>query len=577
MKNLERMKSNIWRMLVMQFAAIGLLSCDSYLDLRPQGSIDKIALSNANGIELMATSAYASLTQSLRGGTPANWAFGSIYGGDANKGSTPGDGPAAMIEIEFYSVLANNEWCLEKWNFNYQLIKNANHTINLINSVGDEVSSDLKNKRLGEMKFLRALAYFELRRFFKMVPYVDEVIEGAENNPKVKNNVDVYPKIEADLLEAVSLLPEVQDNVGRANSWAARSLLAKVYMYQNKFAEAAPLLKEIIDTGKNSKGVKYKLLDKYSDNFNISMENSSETVFSIQHSTDDPGGNNADPGMIGNQPYGSAGLIAGWGLFQPSFSLVNSFQVDENGLPKLDGSYMDKVIPGTNVKGADGVKDVADQTVAVDPRLDHTVGRRGVPYYDWGMMKEDWVRDASNGGFFLPKKNVWRKTDIYFLNKYSALNTNLIRFADVLLWYAEALAETGRYAEAAEYVNLVRARAGNDKVMVNGQPAANYKTGLYPATYFNTKEKALKAIRFERKLEFGMEGTRFFDLQRWGYEVAKTEIDYYLLREKEHLNKFAAAPPFSEYKLLFPIPETQILWMGNAADGEPYLKQNPGY
>src|SRR5690606_26695902 len=146
---------------------------------------------------------------------------------------------------------------------------------------------------------------------------------------------------------------------------------------------------------------------------------------------------------------------------------------------------------------------------------------------------------ASNGGFFLPKKNVWRKTDTFFLNKGSALNTNLIRFADVILWYAEALAETGKFAESRAYVNLIRKRASNDKVMKNGVPAANYNVQEYPSEFFDSKEKALKAIRFERKLEFGMEGTRFFDLQRWGFEVARAEIDYYILREKEHLSKFA--------------------------------------
>lgn len=564
------------RIIFSAITAFAMMACDSQLDIRPQGSVDQIALANERGMELLVTNAYGSLTQSLRGGTPANWAFGSIYGGDANKGSTPGDGPSAMIEIEFYSILANNDWCREKWAFNYHVIKNANHAINLINSLGEEVNADLKNARLGEMRFLRSLAYFELRRFFKWVPYVDEVLEAQSNNPKVKNDTDIYPRIEEDLIEAIKLLPAVQDQIGRANQWAAKALLAKVYVYQRKFAEARPILNEIIESGVNAGGVKYRLMDLYSDNFNISTENNSETVFAIQHSTDAER-ENADPGMIGNQPYGSAGVITGWGLFQPSFSLVNSFQVNASGLPYLDGSYMDHVIPGTDVKGADGVTDVADQTVPVDPRLDHTVGRRGVPYYDWGMLREDWVRDASNGGFFLPKKNVWRKSDSFYVDKGSALNTHIIRFADVLLWYAESLAETGDHLMAVEYVNMVRRRAANDVVMKDGVPAANYLVKEYPDHYFDTKEKALTVIRFERKLEFGMEGQRFFDLQRWGFEVAKAELDYYILREKEHLPKFEAVQPFSEYKLIFPIPETQILQLGNAEDGTPYLEQNPGY
>src|SRR5690606_7257708 len=194
------------------------------------------------------------------------------------------------------------------------------------------------------------------------------------------------------------------------------------------------------------------------------------------------------------------------------------------GLPKLDGSYMDNVIPGTDITGASSAND-ADRTIPVDPRLDHSVGRRGIPFYDWGMPKGNWVRNPTNGGPFMPKKNLHRMADSHFVVRGSALNTDLIRFADVLLWYAEALAETDSYGDSREYVNMIRERAANDQVMYEGEPAANYRVGLYPPGNFDTKEEALEAIRFERKLEFGMEGVRFFDLQRWGYEKAKSEID----------------------------------------------------
>lgn len=548
-------------------------SCNKLLDIKPQGNIDVSAVSDANGIDLVVTAAYASLHESTWGGSPNNFLIGSIYGGDANKGSDPGDQPY-MNEFENYSLLTNNRVFDEKWIFNFNGIKRANHVINIINSVGD-VDADFKDKRIGEMKFLRALFYFELRRTFKKVPYVDEVLEDQENNPKVKNDQEILPMIEADLKEAVDLLPGVQDQVGRANKWAAKSLLAKVYMFQAKFTDAAPLLKEIIDNGVNPRGVKYELLEKYSDNFNISTENSSETIFSIQHSVD-AGGDNANPGHQTNSLYGGALNGGGYGFYQPSVSFVNSFQVDGSGLPRLDGSYMDKVIPGTDINGASNAND-ADRTIPVDPRLDHSVGRRGIPFYDWGLPKGSWVRNPVNGGPFMPKKNLHRKSDSHFVVRGSALNTDLIRFDDVILWYAEALAETGRHAESREYVNMIRERAGKDLVMFEDRPAANYKVSLYPAQYFDSKEKALKAIYFERKLEFGMEGIRFFDLQRWGFEVANKEISYYLLREKEHIGKYASASPFAEYKMYFPIPENQIMSMDLAEDGKPYLTQNDGY
>ena len=567
------MKKILSIILITTLISFCITSCDKDLEIKPQGNVDGAALSDANGIDLLVTSAYASLTESTWGGSPNNFLMGSIHGGDANKGSDPGD-QTYMNEFEDYAFLTNNRVFNEKWIFNYNGIKRTNNTINLINSV-EAANADFKNKRIGEMKFLRALFYFELRRTFKMVPYVDEALEAKENNPKVKNDTEILPKIEADLTEAITLLPNVQDHIGRANKSAAKALLAKIYMFQRKFSTAAPILKDIIDNGMNARGVKYQLVPKYSDNFSISMENNSETVFSIQHSVDD-GGNNANPGHQPNSLYGGALNGGGYGFFQPSYSFVNSFQVDANGLPKLDGSYMDKVIPGTDITGASTAND-ADRSIPVDPRLDHSVGRRGIPFYDWGLPKSNWVRNPSNGGSFMPKKNLHRKSDSQFVVRGSALNTDLIRFDDVLLWYAEALAETDRYVDAREYVNLIRKRAANDLVMFEGQPAANYKVSQYPASYFDTKEKALKAIRFERKLEFGMEGGRFFDLQRWGYDVAKAEIDFYLLKEKMHIGKFASASPFSEYKMYFPIPEAQILSMDIAEDGKPYLLQNSGY
>lgn len=549
------------------------VSCDSYLDIKPQGNVDGVALSNADGVDLLVTSAYASLHESTWGGSPNNFLLGSIYGGDANKGSDPGDQPY-MNEFESYSLISNNQAFNEKWIFNYNGIKRANHTMNIINGVED-LTPEFKDKRFGEMKFLRALFYFELRRTFKNVPYVDEHLEATENNPKVKNDTEILPMIEADLEEAIALLPEVQDHVGRANSWAAKALLVKVYMFQRKFTEALPLLEDIINNGVNAEGVKYALLPDYSDNFSIDMENNSETVFAIQHSVD-AGGDNANPGHSANSLYGGALNGGGYGFYQPSYTFVNSFQVDENGLPRLDGSYMDEIIPNTDIFGASDVND-ADKTIPVDPRLDHSVGRRGIPFYDWGFPKSNWVRNPTNGGSFLPKKNLHRMADSHYVVRGSALNTDLIRFADVLLWYAEALAETGSPDAAREYVNMIRDRAANDQVMVEGRPAANYQVGLYPPSYFDTKEEALEAIRFERKLEFGMEGIRFFDLQRWGYETAKSEIDFYIQHEKNYIGKFASASPFLEYNMYFPIPEAQILVMDRNEEGSPYLTQNPGY
>lgn len=553
---------------------VGLFtSCDKTMDLSPQGSVDAAALSNTAGVDLVVVAAYASLTESYYTGVINNWLTGSVYGGDANKGTDPGDQPY-MDELELHGSLANNRIFNEKWIFCYNGIKCTNTAINQINNT-PEIGDDLRNRRLGEMKFLRAHFYYDLRRHFHMVPFIDEILASTSNNILAKNDSDVLPNIEADLSGAIQLLPNIQDAVGRPNVWAAKAYLAKVYMFQGKFSEAVTLLKDIIDNGVNSKGVKYQLQTKYSDNFSIAMENSSETVFSVQHSTDAVGAN-ANYDHMTNSLYGGALNFGGYGFFQPSYVFVNSFQVDVNGLPLLDGSYMDYVIPGTNILGASQVND-ADRTIPVDPRLDHTVGRRGIPFYDWGFPKNNWVRNQSNGGDFMPKKNLPRSSDSQIVTRGSALNTDIIRFADVLLWYAEALAETGQLEAAREYVNMIRERAANDLVMFEGTPAANYKVSPYPASYFDTKEKSLEAIRFERKLEFGMEGIRFFDLQRWGFDLAKKELDFYTSKEKSYIVKYAGAVPFSEHMMYFPIPEAQIVSMHTDKNGDPYLTQNPGY
>src|SRR5690606_23257996 len=131
--------------------------------------------------------------ESTWGGSPNNFLLGSVYGGDANKGSDPGDQPY-MNEFENYSLITNNQAFNEKWIFNYNDIKRANHTINIINSVED-LTPGFKDKRLGEMRFLRALFYFVVRRVFNKVPYVDRNIEAIENNPKIMNDTEILPLI----------------------------------------------------------------------------------------------------------------------------------------------------------------------------------------------------------------------------------------------------------------------------------------------------------------------------------------------------------------------------------------------
>lgn len=551
-----------------------ITGCEEDFIIQPKGSVSKSTLLNEEGMELLVVGAYASLHGHTGPGSGfSDWIQGSLYGGDANKGSDPGDSQY-IDEFPEYRVLTNNRVPLYKWEFCYWGIKTCNQALNVINELTN-VDVNLKARRRGELLTIRSMFYFELRKHYKNVPYIDEEIEAAQNNPKVQNNVEILPNIISSLNEAIDLLPETQTNVGRFNKWAAKGLLAKVYMFQHEYALAETLLKDIIDNGVTSTGEKYALRANYGDNFDVSSQNNSESIMEVQHSTDDLG-NNANISLAYASLYRSGMGGGGYGFFQPNTTLVQSFVVDANGLPLLDGSYMDQIIPNSEIGGETQTND-ADRSIPVDPRLDHSVMRRGIPFKDWGYPKAEWVRNISNGGNFMPKKHLAKQSDSR-VPRGSGMNHIHIRFSEILLWYAEALAETGKHEDARAYVNMVRERAANPEsmIMAEGRPAANYKVGLYPESYFDTKEKALEAIRFENKLETAMEGRRFFDLQRWGYEVAKAEIEWLLSQEVKFLPKYENARDFTEHMMYFPIPETQILIAGDCG-GAPCLVQNEGY
>jgi len=216
----------------------------------------------------------------------------------------------------------------------------------------------------------------------------------------------------------------------------------------------------------------------------------------------------------------------------------------------------------------------------LDPRLDHSVGRRGIPFLDWGKHTGfSMIRNQPNGGPYSPKKYIFTKaekdaglteTGGWGHQTYNAYNVTIIRYADVLLMAAEAEIEVGSLAKALEYTNMVRGRAANPAgfVTVDGAPAANYKIGLY--TSFPTKEYARSAVEFERRIELGMEGYRFYDLVRWGKDVE--ELNRYLKYDQALLPGALGGATYRANRAIFPIPQGQIDLVGSDV-----LKQNPGY
>ncbi len=560
---------------------IGYSCKEDFLTVLPTGAIAKSQLTTKKGLEGALISAYGQMSgYGTRMVHPNNWVWGSIRGGDANKGTDPGDF-SDINPIQRFEYLSSQGVINDNYRGLYEGVARANNVLSLLKDAQADVSADDKKRIEAEAKFLRGHFYFSLKRNYNNTPYVDETVDVGSGIEKIKNDADLWPKIEADFKIAYDNLPATQGQAGRANKWAAASYLAKVYMAQRKYAEAKTLLDAVIANGVTTNGKKYALVPSFPDLFKASNDNNSESIFAVQAAANTGSVNNANADGDLNWPYNTGPNGPGncCGFFQPSFELGNSYRT-KDGLPLLDGSYNQ---PANALKTDMGIQSSATfvpDAGEVDPRLDHTIGRRGIMFLDWQKHPGfDWIRNQPNGGPYSPKKYSYYKSEKGSLQDnsswtpgYTALNVTIIRFADVLLMAAECEVEIGSLEKAREYVNMIRTRAANPASFVtqDGGPAAKYVISNY-TTPWTDKAVARTAVRFERKLELAMEGHRFFDLVRWGEDVAT--INAYLKYESQFLpNTLGAGATYQAKHALLPLPQAQIDLLG--AD---ILKQNPGY
>jgi len=404
------------------------------------------------------------------------WVFGDVASDDAIKGGLAGDQSDIQFIDEFTYSQNNGE--LEKiWKRYYEGISRANYLLYYGSSI--EMDADLKNRILGEAKFLRAYFYFNLTSIFGEIPLkLNPPINPDEINKPKSSTAIIYAQIEKDLQDAIGVLETSYTgaDVGRATKGAALGLLAKTLIYQQKWADALTTITAI-----DALGI-YHLETLYADNFSRSSQNNTESLFEIQHLSDQV----PKLGSHLNQ------------YFSP---------------PKDNGYYFNVPLQNFVDEFEKTVSDVSD------PRLDYTVGRAG---HKW-VNGEDFDPTWSPTGY-LQRKHVQPLLEEPIIGDAS-INYVYMRYADILLLKAESLNELNRTAEALVPLNAIRTRARES--YLNDQNLAGFgviPVGLLPDVQSTNQQVVRDAIRHERRVELGFEFHRYFDLMRYGQVVAESAL-----------------------------------------------------
>jgi hypothetical protein len=575
----------MWQRLMKSVAGLVVIAsityaCKNFLDQPAQGTVDQATLQNKVGVEGALVAAYRSLdcenSSGAWGCAASNWVWGGVTSNDAYKGSNLGDqNPIHGVETFQWGLGDVDGYLNAKWAQVYEGIFRANAALRLLDAVvasnPNEIGPTDQSGIRGEALFLRAHYSFEAYRMWGKIPYYFESDSLAAALGGYRKANDLTPDsvaglIIADLAEAETLLPVTPRNAdkGRATRWGALAYKGRAQAYRGDWAGAKASFDSVIASGVYALEAGYNRVWTADPKF----RDGKETILAYQASVKDgePNAENANFGERLNFPYGENNHFTCCGFYQPSYNLVNAFKVDAAGLP-------------LSMSAATWNTDTITSTaIAVDPRLDWTVGRDNVPYKDWSYHQRSWIRDASYSGPFSPKKNIHEAAFVgsseanvgWVATQTNNVPIHLFRYADMLLMDAEADVELNDLAAAQTIVNQIRARASvvaqgcgadtavvnkyatfctaprrimADTMRVNGAgvdtlttPWANYRIGLY-TTPWPDQNYARQAVRTERRLELGMEGQRFFDLQRWG--IADTAVNNYLGSESGRITYYA--------------------------------------
>lgn len=531
-------------------ATLSLSSCNDWLTEETPGTT-KVSefFTSLSTAEAVVNAAYVPMTWEFGTTYYPEWYFGDIVSDDALKGGQDINDGADLRELENFKANSDNEILLEYYRAQWQGIQRANLAIDeipttRIETEGDEAEkqAQYRDRYLGEAYFLRGYYYFRLARMFGGMPLINYVIKSSNQWAQTRSTMDETLNFAIeDFKRAENLLWKKDkysnEELGRATKGAAQAMLLKANLYradylrnagneteaQKYFAEAAKWGKEVIQSKQ------YSLWPNYLDNFRLANENGRESVFEIQYTeeaTSDYGGEGYTRGTmttILQRSRSSAFGEAGWGYDRPTQNLYNEY---EAGDARRDETIL--------VPTDEQIETPAQEIYCGDRMLNR---------------KYAMYNDGANGGIYKlahatrsPKNNIQ------------------IRYADVLLMYAEACCESGDLPSAKSALKEVRDRAGLSQfpytAVIQGQTV----------TFNDNQEDLRKAIRHERRVELAMEGHRWFDLTRWG--IAKETMDTYMAGETEEAKELYGTFQKGKHEL-FPIPSKEIDLSG--------IEQNPNW
>lgn len=558
---------------------VGTTSCSDFLDdQKPQGVLDSDMVKEPSNVDNLVISAYAVFTTAEDVNSSFSmWNF-DVRSDDAYKGGNGTSDGDVFHQLEIEQGVLTTNWNInDMWVRLYNCISRVNSAISVLETTSD--SYQLKDQRLGEMKFLRAYAHFLLKRLYKNIPFIMDANLKQEDYNTLSNtefnNDEGWQQIINDVEYAYSVLPVKQTDKGRPSKAAAAAFLTKAYLYK-AYRQDDPSSNQVTSINREDllKVIEYSNPDIYSaggfdleadfhNNFRpeTQYENGVESIWAMQYSINDGtknGNLNWSYGLIvPNIPGVTDG---GCDFYKPSQNLVNAYRTDADGHPFID-TFNNKDY---------------DLTQDADPRLFLTVGLTGLPYEfnSKYMMDASSTWSRSNGlyGYYVTlKQNV--DPDCGYMVKGSwwgtPMNRIVFRYADVLLERAEAYAQLNETGEAIKLVNKIRLRAKQSTGMIANYPSdygVKFNISTYNGSY--SQEDALKIVKMERRLEMGMESERFFDLVRWG--EAEKVLNKYFAEETNNCSIYGEAHFTANKNEYLPIPFSQVA----ASDG--HYTQNIG-